>query len=372
MKFPVLIQGGMGASISGWRLAKSVAEAGHLGVVSGTALDLVLARYLQVGDPCGHMKRALCNFPDQGAVERLLDRYFIEGGKKEDEPFKAVPLFSVTPSVELIELTVIANYCEVILAKEGHSGPIGINYLEKIQLPNIYSLYGAMLADVDYVLMGAGVPKEIPGILDALSSHKDVRMSLDVDGTTSGDGFMTRFSPASHFGGSLTGLKIKRPKFLAIIASTVLALTLAKKSTGRVDGFVIEKPGAGGHNAAPRGQMKLNDRGEPIYGSKDELDIDRIKSIGLPYWFAGGYGTRDGLRMALDEGANGVQIGTAFAFCNESGLSEDLKETIIEMVLDGIVDVFTDPKASPTGFPFKVTRPIACREGDDRSRGGGA
>ncbi len=346
----------MGASISGWPLAKSVAEAGHLGVVSGTALDLVLARYLQAGDPGGHMRRALANFPDQSAVERLLEKYFIEGGKKEGEPFKPVPFFSVDPPVELVELTVIANFCEVFLAKEGHSGPVGINYLEKIQLPNIYSLYGAMLAGVDYVLMGAGVPREIPGILDALSAHEDVRMGLDVDGATPTEGFMTRFSPASHFGGSLTGSGVKRPRFLAIIASTVLALTLAKKSTGRVDGFVIEKAGAGGHNAAPRGQMKLNERGEPVYGPKDALDINKIASTGLPFWFAGGYGTPEGLAAALAEGAHGVQIGTPFAFCDESGLKEDLKEAIIEKAIMGTIDIFTDPKASPTGYPFKVAR----------------
>jgi nitronate monooxygenase len=346
----------MGASISGWLLARRVAEAGHLGVVSGTALDLVLARRLQAGDPGGHMRRALDNFPDADAAGRVLEKFFIEGGKKEGEPFKAIPLFTVDPSEELIELTVIANFCEVFLAREGHSGIVGINYLEKIQLPNIYSLYGAMLAGVDYVLMGAGVPREIPGILDGLSGHEEVRMSLNVEGVSSGDGFTARFNPSSHFGGTLTGLKLKRPRFFAIIASSVLALTLAKKSTGKVDGFVIEKPEAGGHNAAPRGQMKLNERGEPVYGPKDDLDIARIKSTGLPFWLAGGFGTPDGLGRALAEGALGVQVGTPFAFCAESGLAGDLKDALIEKALRGDIDIFTDPKASPTGYPIKVAR----------------
>ncbi len=346
----------MGASISGWPLAKSVAEAGHLGVVSGTALDLVLARYLQIGDPGGHLRRALDNFPDTDAAARVLDKYFIDGGKKEEQPFKAIPVFTIDPAEELIELTVIANFCEVFLAKEGHSGSVGINYLEKIQLPNVYSIYGAMLAGVDYVLMGAGVPREIPGILDALCGHNDVRMNLSVEGTASGADFTVRFSPSSYFGGSLIELQLNRPRFLAIISSSILALTLAKKSTGKVDGFVIEKAGAGGHNAAPRGQMRLNERGEPVYGPKDELNISRIQSTGLPYWLAGGYGTSDGLEMALSEGATGVQVGTPFAFCEESGLSEDLKEALIDKSLKSEVDVFTDPKASPTGFPIKVVR----------------
>ena len=36
----------MGAGVSNWRLAQAVAKLGQLGVVSGTALDLVLARRL--------------------------------------------------------------------------------------------------------------------------------------------------------------------------------------------------------------------------------------------------------------------------------------------------------------------------------------
>ena len=44
MSNPVIIQGGMGVAVSGWRLARAVAQCGQLGVVSGTALDLLLAR----------------------------------------------------------------------------------------------------------------------------------------------------------------------------------------------------------------------------------------------------------------------------------------------------------------------------------------
>ena len=56
---PPIIQGGMGAAVSNWNLAKEVAETGQMGVVSGTALDTVVARRLQDGDPGGHMRKAL-------------------------------------------------------------------------------------------------------------------------------------------------------------------------------------------------------------------------------------------------------------------------------------------------------------------------
>src|ERR1035437_3258952 len=60
---PTIIQGGMGAGVSSWRLAQAVCQLGRPGVVSGTTLDLIFARRLQDGDPGGHMRRGLDHFP---------------------------------------------------------------------------------------------------------------------------------------------------------------------------------------------------------------------------------------------------------------------------------------------------------------------
>ena len=98
---PVIIQGGMGAGVSGWRLARAVAEAGQVGVVSGTAIDLLVARRLQDGDPGGHMRRGLAAFPLDGVADRILERYFIEGGKAEEDRFKTKPMPAVEPSRHL-------------------------------------------------------------------------------------------------------------------------------------------------------------------------------------------------------------------------------------------------------------------------------
>ena len=76
---PIIIQGGMGVGVSSWPLARAVSKMGQLGVVSGTALDLVLARRLQFGDAEGHMRRALAKFPFPAMTEGILDRYFFEG-----------------------------------------------------------------------------------------------------------------------------------------------------------------------------------------------------------------------------------------------------------------------------------------------------
>ena len=167
--WPKIIQGGMGAGVSGWRLARAVSIAGGLGVVAGTALDLVMARRLQLGDPGGHVRRALAQLPLPGAAKRILDRYFVPDGKDARAPFRAKTMPEVEPTHEATELVVAANFVEVTLAREGHDRPVGINYLTKIQLPTLPSLYGAMLAGVGYVLMGAGIPAAIPGVLDRLA-----------------------------------------------------------------------------------------------------------------------------------------------------------------------------------------------------------
>jgi len=62
------------------------------------------------------------------------------------------------------------------------------------------------------------------------------------------------------------------------------------------------------------------------------------------------------LREALEQGATGVQVGTAFALSEESGLLEDYKTKLLAQAIAGTGKVFTDPLASPTGFPFKVVQ----------------
>ena len=162
------------------------------------------------------------------------------------------------------------------------------------------------------------------------------------------------FNPADYVEGPLP--QLERPKFLAIVSSNTLATTMLRRATGRVDGLVIESPIAGGHNAPPRGKLVLNENGEPVYGERDQVDLAGLRALGVPFWLAGGYGNARGLRFALDEGAAGVQVGTAFAFSEESGMRPDLKNELISQAVTGSGVVFTDPVASPTGFPFKVAQ----------------
>jgi nitronate monooxygenase len=348
--YPTIIQGGMGAGVSGWPLARAVSQAGQLGVVAGTALDVILVRRLQLGDAGGHMRRALESLPLPGVAQWILDRWYVPGGKPPDAAFRPAPSLEWPLTRELEQLLVAANFVEVFLAREGHGSPVGVNYLEKIQLPTLPSLFGAMLAGVDYVLMGAGIPRAIPGVLDRLSAGKSVELRLDVHGAT--DDFVMCFDPQEFCGGRAP--KLERPRFLAIVASTSMATMMCRKASGRVDGLVVEGPTAGGHNAPPRGRLRLDEAGEPIYGERDEPDLTTIAKLGVPFWLAGSYGTPERLREALERGATGVQVGTPFAYCEESGLSEEIKRRVLELSRAGDASVFTDPSASPTGFPFKV------------------
>jgi nitronate monooxygenase len=352
MHYPKIIQGGMGVAVSNWRLAKAVSRLGELGVVSGTLLAVILARRLESGDLEGDMRRALAHFPIRNVAEQIIADHYVPGGKAAEAPFTLTPLPNIVPGAALNALTVAANFVEVFLAKEGHGGVVGINLLEKIQLATLPSLYGAMLANVDYVLMGAGIPRAIPGTLDRLAAGEVADYRVEVAGARSGEEFVTRFDPAAFFNGPPP--RLRRPQFLAIVSSATLALTLAKKSNGRVDGFVVEGDVAGGHNAPPRGPLQLSAAGEPVYGPRDVPDLAKIRELGLPFWLAGAYARPEKLAEARSLGAAGIQVGTLFAFCDESGIEPALKREAIRASRAGTAQVFTDPVASPTGFPFKV------------------
>ena len=354
MQFPKIIQGGMGVGVSNWRLANAVSKLGQLGVVSGTALDQLFVRRLADGDEGGYMRRGLDAFPFPEMAKRIWQEYFVPGGKPGGAPYPITAMHQRREPRKLVELLMVSNFVEVFLAREGHDNPVGINFLEKVQLPHLPSIYGAMLAGVGYVLMGAGIPLHIPGVLDAFAAQHAAEYKLSVTGALPGMDTQMLLDTADYAEGPLPILR--RPRFLAIVSSNTLATTMLRRASGRVDGLILETPIAGGHNAPPRGKLQLSESGEPVYGERDAVNIEGLRALGVPFWMAGGYGNPEKVREALDEGAAGVQVGTAFAFTEESGLEISLKNSLLAKAVAGTGEVFTDPLASPTGFPFKVAQ----------------
>lgn len=343
----------MGVAVSSWRLASAVARSGQLGVVSGTALDLVLARRLQDGDSGGAMRRALAAFPVPEVAERALDTYFLADGRPAGEPYAPIPRLSLRQNRQALELAVLGNFVEVWLAKEGHDGRVGINLLEKIQMATPTAAYGAMLAGVAVVLMGAGIPRDLPALLDDLAEHRQVHLPIEVEGAPSGT-HTVDLDPRDLLGDDLPPLR--RPAFVAIISAEILATHLARDEGTRPDGFVIEGPRAGGHNAPPRGRLTLDDTGQPIFGPRDDASVEKVAAVGLPFWLAGSYGTPEGLSAARAAGAAGVQAGTIFALSSDSDLVPEIRADLIAHLASGTLEVRTDGLVSPTGFPFKVAQ----------------
>lgn len=355
--YPELIQGGMGVGVSDWKLARAVALAGErlgervLGVVSGTGLPVMLVDRLYAGDP--DILRALHAF-DEGIAREIMDEY-VPGSSaptKRRRKLPPKPEVMVTGTMamraKVTRLAVAAAFVEVWLAKEGHNRPIGINVLEKVQLMHLPVLLGAMLAGVDYVLVGAGIPHQVPAVLASYVRNETAGYRMDVAG--SNEKHLLTLDPRPFI---RPGQQLRLPRFLVIASHHALAMRLA--STVEVDGFVVEGPSAGGHNAPARGKALAED-GQPIYGERDQPDLAKLADLGKPFWLAGSYSTPERLAEARALGAAGVQIGSAFALSDESGLQEDVKRELRTRIAEGTLDIKTSAAASPSGFPFQVAQ----------------
>jgi len=352
-KLPEIIQGGMGVNISSPELAKMVSKLGQQGTVSGTALEWLMVRTLQMGDPGEHFRRALAGFPFQTMVKEIMHKFYVKGGIPKHTPFKGIPHVGFNPSNLFIALVICANFAVVRMAKEGHDNPISINYLEKIAFPHVHALYGAIMGGVDIITMGAGIPLQIPGLINDIVEGNDCSYSVPVSGTNIKSSAI-KFSPEQFFGEKIKGLK--KPKFLPIISSNLLANLFLKKSPqGSVDGFVVEEPTAGGHNAPPRRIDPGAQPGDPpVYGEKDRVDYNEMAKLGIPFWIGGANASPEKLRYARSVGAAGIQAGSIFALSEESGMVPELRSKIRKLGYDGELNIRTDSRISPTGFPFKL------------------
>jgi NAD(P)H-dependent flavin oxidoreductase YrpB (nitropropane dioxygenase family) len=215
-------------------------------------------------------------------------------------------------------------------------------------------MYGAMLAGVDAVFMGAGIPAEEAVEMKKLAQGQPASLRLEVDTSAAPPGtrdLLYELNPRDLFDASPV---LRCPDFYPIVSSDLLARILAKKlPRDCIAGWVIEGPTAGGHNAPPRGK-EYDQEQNPIYNDRDVVDLAAVAALGYPFYLAGGYSTPDKLREALAAGAAGIQVGSLFSLADESGYPSADKRRLIEGIHRKEVSVRTDGRASPTGFPFKV------------------
>ena len=341
---PELIQAGMGAYISCSRLANATSRLGALGVVSSVGLRHIVPQQVRSGDQ--EAIEIAKTFPVARYVEELLS--YAPGGKRQN---RAIPM-DVPDAVKgafAKRLSAISAYVEVMRAKKGHRGMVGINVMWKCALTVLPSIYGALLAGVDAFLCGAGVPMELPEIIGKMRRGED----LEYDPLT---GTGTHVHMQISEDGTADVLQSRpMPKLLPILSNFAFCKRLLETWNKRVEGsrpdaFVLENHAAGGHNAQPRDKV--------AFGELDQINayFDKVKELGVPIYVAGAFlhgGTRKDLLYWQERGAYGIQVGSRFALSEESGLRDDLKKRALEAARDGTLRVVTDTRLSPTGFPFK-------------------
>ena len=316
---PVIIQGGMGVGVSSWQLAHAVARTGQLGVVSGTALDAVVARRLQDGDPGGHVRRpsrlpAAPTWPSGCWTATTGPR------GRRGAPYRPTPAArAARRPAPAHELAVVGNFVEVWLAKEGHGGLVGINFLEKIQMA---TPGGRLRRDARRRRLrpdGGRHPardpaparraRRAPARHGARRRHRAATPRLvTLDPTT----LAPRRRPAAA-----APPDVPRDRLLARPGRS----TSTARTRTRPDGFVVEGPRAGGHNAPPRGKLAARrDRPAGLRPAGRRRPRGARRRSACRSGWPAATASPSGCETALEAGAAGVQVGTLFALCRESGL----------------------------------------------------
>ncbi len=327
MLHPKIIQGTPEIAVSTWSLARAVSKAGQLGVISGNALPVLLSRRLQKGDEGGHLRRTFQHFLVSAIARRAWEDYYLTGGLRPGRPFRLArqPVFG--QGTAAVELAVLAAFAEVFLAREGHDGLVGMHMSGKLRLPLLPTLFGAMLAGVDYLVLSR-FPEGLSAALDALREGAPASLPLEVEGANgSGKSYVCGFDPATIGFGDVPPLK--RPALLAVVDTLEEIHDLRQLGAGSPDGYVWR-----GSVPAPLETL---------------LDLQR------PFWVCD-LPTAANLQRLTQAGAAGLLVESAFTFALESGLDPILRQQVLDRCCDEPERVFVDLLPSPAGSPLSVLR----------------
>ena len=350
-RFRIIIPG-MGVGISSldftrYLLSLNLSEL--LPTLSMVLVERLFVYELQQGDPTGDFRRALTTFPFPKPAKLVLDTFFVERGIGKKE---TVEMFTVDPSDLLNSLNICASYSYVYLAKEKSPNPISINYLTKLAMSQIGSLVGAILAGADFVTMGAGIPINIPQLMDSICKWENCSYPVPVVGKDGKNwNYSMNFDPRIFLGEK--PYELKKPGLIPIVSSNLLATMIKIKfPPGSVFGIYIERtnsdgaPNSGGHNAGPRDKI--------AYGERDLIDYEKIAELDLPFWIGGGMASPEMLDWVMSIGGEGVGAGTMASLSNQSGMDPEISKKVRRLGFNHKLKVRTDMRFSPAGFPFKI------------------
>lgn len=81
---------------------------------------------------------------------RIWDKYYIDGGKAETQSYANSPQFEKDMPREVSELIIVSNFVEIWLARERPLLLALTTWRRSLEPPHLASIYGSMLAGVDY------------------------------------------------------------------------------------------------------------------------------------------------------------------------------------------------------------------------------
>jgi len=233
-----LIQGGMGVGISLSGLASAVANEGGAGIIASVGI---------------------------GELKGYLKEFGGDYAKANQEGLRE----------------------EIRKAREKSNGIIGVNIMHALS-DYVSLVETAVEENVDFIVSGAGVPRDLPGYLDG----KDI-------------------------------------KLIPIVSSAKYS-NLICKAWSRLDhvpdAIIVEGPKAGGHLGFKREQLDNPEYVENALETIVREVVEKSKDFGdIPVIAAGGIYSGQDIKKALSWGASGVQIATRFVPTYECDANDAFK-----------------------------------------------
>ncbi|MDR0250484.1 MAG: nitronate monooxygenase family protein [Burkholderiales bacterium] len=270
-----VVQGGMGVGVSAHRLAGTVASLGAVGTIA--SIDL----------------------------------------RRHHEDLMEISNHADKKTVDEANLTALDREIKAAQAIAQGAGVVAVNVMRAV---SEYANYvrQACRSGADAIVMGAGLPLDLPDLVDEKPNIGLIPILSDA-----------------------RGIQVVIKKWMR---------------KGRLpDAVVIEHPRyAAGH----LGAAKIEDINDPRFDFERVLptahEFFRAEGLSekeIPLIVAGGINSHEQVRQLIDMGASGVQLGTAFAVTQEGDAAESFKRVLLDAKPEEMVEFI-----SVAGLPARAVR----------------